>query len=396
MSWDKILLSAAKEVLENKDFATNFQRVVDYSSWPECIAKDLLLEFFTKCKTKSVLQVQIEMQKTAASIEPVPLELDIEKCFTQINMAATTGMALELSKIFKNDPLNYKTNFLKKQSVNGVAGSVDLRSVSEDLFKIAVHSLESTKTANRYVGGYPLLSKLIGGFNDSRVTMCVAGTGVGKTTFMLNLAIQAIKDFPVLFINMEMSINDMLHRIAAIIGGVSQGQLDYLNKAGLDARIKANSYLMSQNPLYMTDGTAMTSQQIANEIYIRSKDDVKFVIIDYDQKIKTGDSDEQEWKVILKTIESLEEIAKQTKVHIIVLAQGDENNEPKASKRSKQPCSAVIGFYEENGKFFIKSIKNRFGPKFKLEMDCDFTTYSIKEKQEVSDKMGAANIYGRN
>ena len=383
MSWDKILISAVKEAMVNRDFALSFERAVDYSSWPSCTAKELATTFFSRAKEKNILQAQIEMRETSAAIVGVSLETDLEKCLTQISMAASTGTGLELAKKFQADPANYRSTFLKTQSVSEVARSVDLRLVSEDVFKRAAMALQATKTRNRCVGGYPLLSKLIGGFNDSRITMCVAGTGVGKTTFMLNLALEAIKDFPILFINMEMSIDDILHRIAAISAGVSQSHLDYLTKEGLDARAKAHSYLLSHNPIFMTDGSSMSAQQIANEIYSRSKEGVKFVIIDYDQKIKTDDSYDQEWKVILKTVEALEEIAKQTKVHVIILAQGDDDNEPKASKRSKQPCAAVLSFFQDGEKFFIKSLKNRFGPKFKLEMKCDFNRYSIKEHQQI-------------
>lgn len=385
MNWEKLLLAAVKEVLENKDFAIGFERAVDYKSWPNCIAKDLADEFFTKAKNKNIFQVQIEMGKTAAAIEAANLHSDFERCLAQINMAAATGIGLQLASKFESDPINYKLHYNKMQSVSGGTTSVDLRLVSETIFKEAVEGLESTKTLNKYVSGYPLLSRLIGGFNESRITMCVAGTGVGKTTFMLNLALEAIKDFPVLFINMEMSLKDILQRIAAIKGEVSQNQLDHLTQQGLEARIKANNFLINNNAFFMTDGSALSPQQIANEIFLRRKDGVKFVIIDYDQKIKADDSFDQEWKVILKTIETLEEVAKECKVHIIVLAQGDENNEPRASKRSKQPCSAVLGFFQEGSKYYIESIKNRFGPKFKLEMACDFSKYSIKEKEQVSE-----------
>ena len=105
-----------------------------------------------------------------------------------------------------------------------------------------------------------------------------------------------------------------------------------------------------------------------------------FVIVDYDQKIISKNSDE-EWKSVLKTVEMLEECTKQTNAHILVLSQGDDEGQPKASKRSKQPASAVLHLGKnDDNEWFIRTTKNRFGnPNLVIPLAVDGATSRIAE-----------------
>jgi hypothetical protein len=48
------------------------------------------------------------------------------------------------------------------------------------------------------------------------------------------------------------------------------------------------------------------------------------VVIDYDQKIKTPNANEQ-WKELHQAIEQIEETAKMCEIPILLLAQGDDD-----------------------------------------------------------------------
>ena len=68
-----------------------------------------------------------------------------------------------------------------------------------------------------------------------------------------------------------------------------------------------------------------------------------------------------------------------------MLAQGDENNLPKASKRSMQSASSVLALFQDtDAKYYLETKKNRFGRnKVKIEVEPDFQKYKITEGSEA-------------
>src|SRR5690606_19276056 len=69
-----------------------------------------------------------------------------------------------------------------------------------------------TSQSRKLIPGWEKLSRLIGGFNPGRVSVLIAESGVGKTMCALNLSLCASKSEPTLFINMEMTKNDIVAR----------------------------------------------------------------------------------------------------------------------------------------------------------------------------------------
>lgn len=385
-NWTNVLNECIFKLSSQQDFAMVYLKIgVPPKSWPECLARDLAIEFYEKKNTFSLRAAMIDIAPAAEKLVREELHWQTPIAIEQINKAINIGNGLQLAKRITLDPERYGDTIKNLEAITHLDKSVNLKDVAEYEFKSMLMALESTQNANRTIGGYPLLSSLIGGFNDSRITLLVAGSGVGKTTFALNLVLSALKEHSILFVNMEMSLNDMIKRIACIHQEVSQRLLETQNSSVVDICSNTMNFIYNNKDFFITDGSNLTLEQISSSIYKRADEGAKIVVIDYDQKIKMGMVD-QEWKEILLAVESLEEVAKKTKTHIIILAQGDENNNPKASKRSVQPCSAVLSFYEEEGKHYLESKKNRFGKKFKLLMNCDFSKYKVTEQYEVNFK----------
>ena len=133
--------------------------------------------------------------------------------------------------------------------------------------------------------------------------------------------------------------------------------------------------------LSFTSGKNLSASKIIRSIYETKPD---FVIIDYDQKMILEGSDE--WYLMLKTIEKIEDAAKIINSHIIILAQADDSGDLKSSKRSKQPASAVLNFHKnDEGTTVIKSIKNRFNKSFILELNYSPETSSVYECDFISN-----------
>jgi Replicative DNA helicase len=385
LDFNKILNEAIYQISTDKAFAAFFTSMAPLpSSWPKSIAKELAEEFYAVLEAKTMTAAMVKVNKAAELLPRTELSDNYEVALAQITEAINYGIGLEVAKKINESPEKVHEIIKNVNMINSLDNSFDLLSVLDEIAAESINKIRKGTNLVR-INGFPFISDALGGFNEGRIGLVVAGSGVGKTTFVLNLILSAIKTMPTLFVNMEMTREDIAKRLVCINNRTSLRELEKNEESIKHNFASMFIDLTKSKNFFITDGRSLTLQQITSSIYKRASDGVKLIVIDYDQKIKS-DLAENEWMTVLKSIEGLEEVAKATKTHIIVLAQGDENNNPKASKRSIQPCSYVLALYEDGGKYFLESKKNRFGHRFKLEMNADFSKFKISEGKEVNDK----------
>ncbi len=360
----------------------------DPSEWPECDAKTFAMNFHHLAESKSVEYAKLHMRTKVINLpryeipdtseELIPLfhefkKFGLFKCLG-LNLCANPNQGEDIVKNFQKRPIQGVLTFDLKEHLE--ARILNHLQDAKDKKEMAVE-----------IPDWPTLSRLIGGFNPGRVILLVAGTGVGKTTFAINLALSSIKKFPVLFFNMEMIQQDIIDRIVMSGAGISSYRWNSPTENESQALGSFVSDVYKNHSLIISDGRALSLDQIESEIYRQhSKEKPTLIIVDYDQKIRTrfqGD----EWQTVLKAVERLEEIAKSTNTCIMILAQGNDNNDPKASRRSMQPASSVLSFHKDpDFGYVIEAKKNRFGPRnAKVKVICNFDSFTIKEDREISD-----------
>lgn len=210
---------------------------------------------------------------------------------------------------------------------------------------------------------FPMLSKMIGGFNQSRIGLIMGETGFGKTNFSLSLALSARKTMNTAYVNLEMDFLDVMRRAMIIESGDTYENF-YKNPFPIDQVI--NNYPTTIKNLHVTDGKTITLKQI--KYWLRSKHKetpLSFVIIDYDQKIEMDfNSREPEWKSMQKALVELEDLAKELKIFIFVIAQMNREGSISSSHRAQFPAHTILKFvdHEEHGPI-IEVVKNRHGKK---------------------------------
>jgi KaiC/GvpD/RAD55 family RecA-like ATPase len=228
------------------------------------------------------------------------------------------------------------------------------------------------------------LTTTLSGFQPGRVILLAAKTGIGKTTFATNLAVQFGTLYDVLFLNMEVSYEDFGRRALSILSGYSLTDLEngkIVNNRLVEEAIQKTKSLKVQ----VTNGRGIDLNQMAALILAKKKQGPLIVFVDYDQKIGTEHAVD-EWKALHQAIQKLEDTAKHVECCIILLSQADDTGDPRASKRMIQSASALIVFDQnENGQFILKFRKNRFGPTNKIiELEYKPETGQIKELDYVS------------
>ncbi len=150
--------------------------------------------------------------------------------------------------------------------------------------KNATARFEDPDGVGGYQTGFERLDSYIKRLRD--VNCIAASTGVGKTGLSLNIAINlATQKVPVLYINLEMNIEEITTRVLSILSGVEIDKIDTGNYGDNkeDFRLVGKfAETLRHSTLYMTDNTPKNINHITSLLHKHhSKNGIKVVIVDY-------------------------------------------------------------------------------------------------------------------
>lgn len=380
-----------KSIFSEDDFKLFKDIALKAPNWPQGISKEIMIDFMATLEVTSFKTASRSFGLKAYNLSNLDIENKDAINLFNYNFEILSFQNLGLDLI--NNPENgYKilSAFKSQQKEENIW--LDLSQRAKTILEKQITKAKEGDTRT-IIKDFPKLSKAVGGFNPGRITIISAISGFGKTKLAINLALSIMQDNKTcLFANMEMTEDDF-------VGMIFQNKAKIENEYWQDGSFITNDNLELLNEvlnnlntnLKYTDGKHLTSAKLINSIYEFKPD---FIIIDYDQKIVLNKDDE--WMAMLKTIEQLEDVSKQTNTHIILLAQGNEEGDIKSSKRAKQPASAVLSFMKDDiNRTVIKSIKNRYGPHFILEVNYNPSISKIEElgfvKNELKKAEGVKN-----
>ena len=209
-------------------------------------------------------------------------------------------------------------------------------------YKNAKARFEDPEGLGGYQTGFPLLDSYMKRLRD--VNCIAASTGVGKTGLSLNIAVNlASEKVPVLYINLEMNIDEIITRLLAIMSGVDIDKIDTGNYGDNPEDFKLVGRFaekLEQSTLYMTDNTPKNINHITSLIHKHhSKHDIKVVVVDYIGHIR---NDKLAFKENSKRIslgrynQMLKQVCTTLGIKLIVVAQMNRDGE-------KEPELSNIG-----------------------------------------------------
>lgn len=247
-------------------------------------------------------------------------------------------------------------------------------------------------TTLRPIEGYPMLTRLVSGFNPERFALFIAKSGFGKTTAMVNLSLAACRTMSVLYINMEMSQQDFLERAVCAEGGIEYA--DFIQHPKFYSKsVEEIQQRLILRDFHFSTGRGMSLGEIKAECVMRKKrTGLDFVVIDYDQKIDLS-AGEEEWRAVQNATKFFEDLAKELQCYILLLAQEGEGGEISSSKRAKFVATTVFRFYREeepdedgNPRYVIEALKNRYGRSGgKIRMDYLPSRLQLREMGEINE-----------
>lgn len=370
---------------------------LDGSNWPDCEPKQIAIAFnkalkygYKGAKASVMLEHGDYLDQVYPKYQNRLSEKD--KAVESIKREGKKHLSRQLSQELQTSPENFDA--LVAKYLGTASSKHKLFNLKDSIVDLVKENERLIKSGDSFVTipGFEKLSSMISGFNPGSITQIAAETGVGKTNLMVSLALKAIDQMDVLFINMEMIAHDFgsrfVHNLCQI-DNYTWRNGSYVNQGKLSTLEKTHEELTKKNDLIYTDGAALSAFDIEALIYSKFGSKRKgLVLIDYDTKTVINSGTDKEWLDILNLYVKMESVAKACNVHIIIAAQANEDGRSKASKRSEQPCANILNFYKEQGagidKYFVRAMKTRFNSKKVLEMDADLSTSTIVEKDFVT------------
>lgn len=229
----------------------------------------------------------------------------------------------------------------------------------------AFDTLQKLSSADRekYLGiptGYTYLDKTLTGLNKSDLILIAARPAMGKTSFALNIAVNAAKKSgkKVAIFSLEMSKEQLVNRILSSESSVESTKL---RTGELESdewqRICAASADISKLPIYIDDTSGLTVNEMKAKLL--RLPDLGLVVIDYLQLMTSGRrSDGNRVQEVSEITRSLKIMAKGLNVPVITLSQlsrgpeGRQDHRPmlsdlRESGSIEQDADIVLALYRD-------------------------------------------------
>lgn len=178
--------------------------------------------------------------------------------------------------------------------------------------------------------GHPIklasLQHYLGGWVPGRMYVIAGRPGMGKTQLAIDIAADACRTIPVLFVSLEMDRDEIMLRTVANVGRLSQSRIQS-GTVDMDAFTTTCEQVASM-PLSIVDSGVRRISDVERVAY---SSEAKLIIVDYLQLLKgKGRNRENEVADISRSIKA---IARELRVPVLALCQLSRKVEERSDKR---------------------------------------------------------------
>ncbi|NMA67448.1 MAG: replicative DNA helicase [Clostridiaceae bacterium] len=172
--------------------------------------------------------------------------------------------------------------------------------------------------------GFIDLDRKTSGFQNSDLILVAARPAMGKTSFVLNIAVNAaLRKFPVAIFSLEMSRTQLVNRILSL---ESMVELEKMRTGKLEAddwkKIGHSLGPLSKSPIYIDDNASLNTMEMMSKLRkLKLERGLGLVIIDYLQLMEGRKRSESRQQEISEISRSLKIMAKELNVPVIALSQ---------------------------------------------------------------------------
>lgn len=178
----------------------------------------------------------------------------------------------------------------------------------------------------------PLDNILGGGMLRSGLYVLAARPGMGKTTFALQIADSIATRGTVLFVSLEMSVEQIEGKRLARLSGIPSNEVLLSDGKKLDyCKIKAAAEKLKKLPVYVSLRPAATVAQIRQ--MAKRLENVQCVVVDYLGKVSPVDKKVSRYEAVTAISGDLKTLAVELNIPVLALAQLNRENTARVDKR---------------------------------------------------------------
>ena len=185
--------------------------------------------------------------------------------------------------------------------------------------------------------GYFDLDRLTTGFYGGDFVIVAARPSMGKTSLVLNVALNVAKKVPgnVAFFSLEMSGKQLARRIAAMVSGVSSSVLKKSDlKPDSYRRLSEACETMYDLPIYIDESSDISGLEMRGKCRrLKREGGLSLIVVDYLQLMRGSRRTENRVQEISEIARSLKSMAKELDVPVIALSQLNRSVESRENKR---------------------------------------------------------------
>ncbi len=183
--------------------------------------------------------------------------------------------------------------------------------------------LVSEPEVTSYEIPYPILNDKLRGLHKKELTLVTAGSGVGKTTFVRELAYHLLVTYPEMkigFIALEQSLRQAALGFLALDHNIPYGDLN-LNAAQITPEMYQKTKPLLERIIFYQHFGSLKSEQLIHSIkYMAQGLGCDFVFLDHISIVVSGLDTHDERKIIDILMTRLRSLVEQTKVGMVVIA----------------------------------------------------------------------------
>ncbi len=255
-----------------------------------------------------------------------------EACYSEADADEIIDMAE--SEIFKVQENRYKQDIISlSESIEDVKRKIEI-------------IRQQKKNVTGIPTGFSTLDELTTGFHPGEFVVIAARPGVGKTSFALNMLLNACvntqeKSTGLIF-SLEMTSDQLIQRMLCTAAGISGQKL----RKGIISQNDAHNISFSLNEfaksnIYIDDSTSGTPIDIkAKARRLKREKDLDFLIVDYLQMMRLGRAAENKQIEVTEISRSMKLLAKELSIPVIALAQLSRSPEKRGG--DKKPILSDI------------------------------------------------------
>ncbi len=205
------------------------------------------------------------------------------------------------------------------------------------------------------------------------LALLAAETGKGKTATALNIGshLGVIQGIPTLYINTEMSWEELAIRLYAMLGDANLLALRTGTAGDSDMKKveEVRKARRAGNALYITDAmpwlTHREMEALAREYAALAG--IRVLLVDYIQRLDIDRSEEESWELLLRACKRLKSLAQELSMFVVVLAQLADPDRLAGSRGMLREADVALFIEEETdssqtGTHRIRVVKARHSP----------------------------------